>query len=57
MLVVTEFHLGPLGVGNPLKVEDNLTVEDLFDFFSKTFSPRYINVTEVRMTFLDVGEK
>jgi hypothetical protein len=57
MLVVTDSHLGPLGVGNPFNVEGNLNFEDLFNFFSAAFSPRIINVTEVRMTFPDVGGK
>jgi hypothetical protein len=57
MLVATEFHLGPLGVGSLFNVESNLTIEDLFNFFSPTFSQRIINVTEVRTTFTNVGGK
>jgi hypothetical protein len=45
MLVATHFQFGSLGV------------EDLFNLFSKTFSPRTIYVTEVRTTFTDVGGK
>jgi chitin synthase len=44
MLVATHFQFGSLGV------------EDLFNLFSETFSPRNITVTEVRTTFTDIQE-
>jgi hypothetical protein len=44
MLVATHFQFGSLGV------------EDLFNLFSETFSPRNINVTEVRTMFNDIQE-